>query len=47
MNVENMRCETIPENDSEAPNIFKLKADKDSVTIAIKVGNMTHKVNVK
>ena len=47
VNVEYIPCETIPDSDSEAPKIFKLKADKDAVTIAIKVGNMTHKENIK
>ena len=47
MNVEYMLCETIPDNDSERHKHFKLKADKDAVAIAIQVGKMTHKVNVK
>ena len=47
LNMEYMICETIPENDNDAPNEFKLKSDKDAVIIAIKFWNMTSKVNVK
>ena len=47
LNVEYIFCEIITENENEAPKKFKLKADEDAVTIAIKVGNLTHKANVK
>lgn len=30
-----MLCDTIPEKDTETPKKFKLKADKNAVTIAI------------
>ena len=45
--MEYILCETIPENDNETPNKLRLRSDKDAVPIAIKVGNMTHKVNGK
>ena len=47
LDVEYMICETIPSNDGEAPKKIKLKADRDSVKVSIKVANMKHIMNVK
>ena len=47
LDVEYMLCETAPENENKISKNFKLKIDKDSATVIIKVGNMKHKVQVK
>lgn len=42
-----MLCATILESDNKTLKKFRLMANKDAVTIVIKVGNMTHQVRVQ
>ena len=47
LHVEYMFCETVPENGKGIPRTFKLKTDKATVSVVIKIGNMKHEVQVK
>ena len=47
LDVDYMLCETVPDKKTDKPRKFKLKADKDSAIITMKVAKMYHQVKVK
>ena len=47
LDVKYILCEKIPENENEILKNFKLKTDKDTATVVIKVVHMKHKVQAK
>ena len=47
IDVDYMLCETIPDKKNKKAKQFKLKANKDTAIITMKVAKMKHKVRIK